>query len=781
MRCPTNRELALASMLVLLSAGRMPANETAGIESQKIGETFELGGRLVTILAIDNVPYVDNEYTQRFTFDSYENPKLWTLRREYALDRVIEGAQSQFEEQLRLMTWAHEQFDFGDPQGKGGMRNALEILPLARKEQKFFCVQNAALLVSAAASMGHVCRPCGMANHTWTEMWSNKHRKWIFFDPTPGAYARTDDGTPLTTYEGMRRSYDDGASPPFYEDSATGTAKPARMQRYRRFSVIPNADWLDSKPQFARGLRLAFDPEGESDDPRALESPADAYFPINQASLTVLPDGDNIKVALRTLTPNFKTYQVRVDGAAWADNPDAFYWKLHDGINTLEAKSVNKFDLDGPVSKVSLAVAPPGAGPGGIPLVLPAISFTGQGGGEVVVVDKDQQDSPEYVHQWHEAGHWLEWTVENAAGGEYDLSFRYAARFDTERLLHVNGRPVEGMELLVLAPTQGWKAFQRVRYPVKITLNKGRNMLRLSATGDASLCLNEIELTSGHDKDITIPGRAFTGQGGGKVQSIVSDGGGFFYLWNDEGHWLEWMVDAPVAGIYDMYVHYATLVESPREVKLNGKVVTGLESVTLPPTGGWRYWCEAGLPVKLPIKKGENTLRMTSVGGEGLNVSAIRFAGPAREEIRIDAANFIGQGGGHVRTERPSRHGYFRHWDEKDHWIEWHVNAPLAGDYEMTMRYATKNRSRREVQVNGKVVEGLQDYAVEPTGDWRWWREATLPVPLTFKTGLNVLRLTHMGGGGLNLDEITLSFASGIQGRPGPAERVGLSKEEGRE
>ena len=46
---------------------------------------------------------------------------------------------------------------------------------------------------------------------------------------------------------------------------------------------------------------------------------------------------------------------------------------------------------------------------------------------------------------------------------------------------------------------------------------------------------------------------------------------------------------------------------------------------------------------------------------------------------------------------------------------------------------------------------------LEPTGDWSTWREARLPVRVGLKQGRNVLRLTSLGGGGLNLDEIRFS------------------------
>ena len=42
--------------------------------------TFDLGGRKVVVKKVDALPYVESDYTKRFTFDAFENPKLKELR-----------------------------------------------------------------------------------------------------------------------------------------------------------------------------------------------------------------------------------------------------------------------------------------------------------------------------------------------------------------------------------------------------------------------------------------------------------------------------------------------------------------------------------------------------------------------------------------------------------------------------------------------------------------------------------------------------------------------------
>jgi hypothetical protein len=89
------------------------------------------------------------------------------------------------------------------------------------------------------------------------------------------------------------------------------------------------------------------------------KNPADPahepYFPIDQAALTMTArDGTTLDVALKTLTPNFKTFQIRIDGGTWTDGGATATWKLHGGSNRFEARSTNRFGVPGPVSALEL-------------------------------------------------------------------------------------------------------------------------------------------------------------------------------------------------------------------------------------------------------------------------------------------------------------------------------------------------------------------------------------------------------------------------------------------
>jgi len=258
---------------------------------------------------------------------------------------------------------------------------------------------------------------------------------------------------------------------------------------------------------------------------------------------------------------------------------------------------------------------------------------------------------------------------------------------------------------------------------------------------------------------IVLAGPAFTGEGGGKVEVADPESTAridYFLRWDAEGHWLEWPVETPQAGQYEVTLRYATAFPAPRRLDVNGAAVPGLESFTLEPTGGWSHWLEQKLPVPVTLKAGRNMLRLTSLGGRGCNLDLITLTAPGRDDIVVTAGAFTGQEGGKVEVRPGVKHGYFYMWNAAGHWLEWTVENARAGRYEIVLRYATLAQSPRELSVNGRVVEGLQSFTLDRTEGWTHWQEASLPVAVTLREGRNVLRFNSLGGAGLNFDEMRL-------------------------
>ncbi len=84
----------------------------------------------------------------------------------------------------------------------------------------------------------------------------------------------------------------------------------------------------------------------------------DIFWTLNQAGIHLYDQGGKaLKVELETVTPNFQRFEIATDENIWRETGPVFVWELHQGQNTLRARSVNKWGLPGMEHKVVLAVS----------------------------------------------------------------------------------------------------------------------------------------------------------------------------------------------------------------------------------------------------------------------------------------------------------------------------------------------------------------------------------------------------------------------------------------
>ncbi|MFW5867470.1 MAG: hypothetical protein ACOCX2_06610 [Armatimonadota bacterium] len=178
------------------------------------------------------------------------------------------------------------------------------------------------------------------------------------------------------------------------------------------------------------------------------------------------------------------------------------------------------------------------------------------------------------------------------------------------------------------------------RYPVAATLQGeglslgGGDERTVTARLGGDLALEAAVTLRAADLPLTERERAqaedFAAEGGGEVQireDKVGADGACFSHWDDEGHWLEWTLDAPEAGRYALVVRYCAMESPRRVVSVDGE---RLGEFTFASTGGFSSaasdWLhapvrgEGGGPVLLDLSAGEHTVRMTNADGAGMNV-----------------------------------------------------------------------------------------------------------------------------------------------------------------
>ncbi len=245
------------------------------------------------------------------------------------------------------------------------------------------------VLVSAAASLGWVDRPLalrrhqgvaqvgGSTEHSVTEIWSNQHRKWVMLDPTLDMYVEK-AGVPLDAVEirqewfyrggddlvfviGKERRRHRKPDLPVvlgrFEGFGDLSLQPDELDKYGFIGFVPNTDLMDRgfdygnmfivKDALCDGTRwhIRTTPANPSTDP---------YFPIGQATPILRAEEGGIRVELKTLTPNFEGFEIRIDGGEWRAAERSFRWDVRPGRNRLEARTLNRFGIHGPVSTVEV-------------------------------------------------------------------------------------------------------------------------------------------------------------------------------------------------------------------------------------------------------------------------------------------------------------------------------------------------------------------------------------------------------------------------------------------
>jgi hypothetical protein len=229
---------------------------------------------------------------------------------------------------------------------------------------------------------------------------------------------------------------------------------------------------------------------------------------------------------------------------------------------------------------------------------------------------------------WAMAGEWLNYTVNVAAGGTYDIDVRVASAGTGGTFhLEVNGTNVTGR--LAVPDTGGWQTWTTIHVPA-VTLNAGVQIWRLvmdtnggtSAVGNfnwINVARSGSASTPFGGTPVTLPGRieAENFDDGGEavayhddspgnlggtyratdvdVESAADTDGGFDVGWAMAGEWLNYTVNIAAAGTYDIDLRVASGgAGGTFHLEVNGTDVTG--RLTVPNTGGWQTWTTIHVP-----------------------------------------------------------------------------------------------------------------------------------------------------------------------------------------
>jgi len=337
-----------------------------------------------------------------FEYERFDEPQLVELRRKYALDDVVAGAKTEMEKMIRLRHWVATQWSWTPPGRPYPAWDAREIIE--RKDG--MCVQFAIAYMQCALSLGMQTRFVfgdfpqtrvkgkPVAGHEVNEFWSNEYGKWIYMDANQDeCFVAAESGVPVSMLEFHDELMDlyFGKKPMVLEWKDLRSMRRSKALRmWKRLEPAPRKSrpvmrskwgcvrWMPRNNFYAHRFPEPID-QGRTTwawsdywqwwderTPRmwqvnhCIRRESDVHWTINQVRWAAEwgRRKGTVEVVMGTVTPDFDTYLVSIDGGEWRPSGETLTWKLHPGRNRLQMRVRNRAGVLGRVSRIALNYAP---------------------------------------------------------------------------------------------------------------------------------------------------------------------------------------------------------------------------------------------------------------------------------------------------------------------------------------------------------------------------------------------------------------------------------------
>ncbi|MDC0714511.1 glycoside hydrolase family 31 protein [Stigmatella sp. ncwal1] len=243
-------------------------------------------------------------------------------------------------------------------------------------------------------------------------------------------------------------------------------------------------------------------------------------------------------------------------------------------------------------------------------------------------------------------------------------------------------------------------------------------------------------------------------------------GTGFAAGFEGTGTRVTFQVAPEAGGSYVLDLRYANGLGDPRTLTLT---VDGgsARQFTLPRTGNWDSWGHMSLPLDLTAGPHVVALTRTKSDTGQLNIDSLALLKPGAAYPqspktcgfgeRCEAEDLALNGRMHLATDHPdyTGNGFAAGFEGVGDSIGFDIDAPAAGDYELTARYANGFASQAGVTL---TVEGGSSTPVPlpSTGNWDTWKPVTVPVHLAAGTHHVTLVRQATDAGNVNIDSLAI-------------------------
>lgn len=274
-----------------------------------------------------------------------------------------------------------------------------------------------------------------------------------------------------------------------------------------------------------------------------------------------------------------------------------------------------------------------------------------------------------------------------------------------------------------------------------------------------------------HDADAVNLGGAYRPGEGVDLQPTTDAGGGYNVGWIRAGEYLDYTVNVATAGRVPLQLRVASpFAGGTLGVSVDGVDATG--ALAFPNTGGFQNWTTL-VTSGIDLTAGTHVLRITFGGSgyyignlNGFSVGIAAFGGkPAAVPGIIQAENFDigGEGAGYhdaepanlggqyrpgegvdIQTTTDSTGGYNVGWTHAGEYLNYSINAPSTGLYDLAVRFASEGTSGVfEILIDGNRVVSTN---IGDTGGWQSW-ENILFRGLPISAGTHIMRVAMISNG----------------------------------
>jgi hypothetical protein len=306
-----------------------------------------------------------------FTYENWNEPRVWDLRRQENLDQTIQGLTQDRQIFEALTAWARLQFEPGFPDPYP-LSNGLSILEdIRNKKTEGFCGQYAYLLADALKSFGFFdVRYVEIAqdektSHFLLQAWDNQTARWMLLDPLYASIVVNRNGEPQDAWD-VHAAVKKGLASDLKRMWLTPETKVPRSDDKNYFALYShtavslrnNLASMDHPWTIRERLRdflLVEDgPSGGSSPPYQNRSSRVADFKESRnqcwIELRERDGGDLVHLTNQGTCAHFDYFEIKMDQDPWIKVPEEFILKKK--FKVLSCRTTNKMGLSGGVTKL---------------------------------------------------------------------------------------------------------------------------------------------------------------------------------------------------------------------------------------------------------------------------------------------------------------------------------------------------------------------------------------------------------------------------------------------